>query len=89
LHNLSFVEDPTRIFRAVKFEQRYNFKIDSQTEHLIKTAVDMDMFLRIAGERIRDELIAILSRKKPSKGNYSHAATSRATLYPPKIEADE
>jgi len=68
LHNLSFVEDPTRIFRAVKFEQRYNFKIDSQTEHLIKTAVDMDMFLRIAGERIRDELIAILSEKNPQKG---------------------
>ena len=68
LHNLSFVEDPTRIFRAVKFEQRYNFKIDSQTEHLIKTAVDMDMFLRIAGERIRDELIPILSEKKPLKG---------------------
>ncbi len=68
LHNLSFVEDPTRIFRAVKFEQRYNFKIDSQTEHLIKTAVDMDMFLRVAGERIRDELIPILSEKNPLKG---------------------
>lgn len=68
LHNLSFVEDPTRIFRAVKFEQRYNFKIDSQTEHLVKTAVDMDMFLRVAGERIREELIPILSEKNPLKG---------------------
>jgi tRNA nucleotidyltransferase (CCA-adding enzyme) len=68
LHNLSFVEDPTRIFRAVKFEQRYNFQIDSQTESLIKTAVDMDMFLKVAGERIRDELIPILSEEKPLKG---------------------
>jgi tRNA nucleotidyltransferase (CCA-adding enzyme) len=68
LHNLSFIEDPTRIFRAIKFEQRYNFKIDTQTEHLIKTAVDMDMFMKIAGERIRDELIPILSEKEPFKG---------------------
>ena len=27
LHSLSFVEDPTRIFRAIRFEQRYTFKI--------------------------------------------------------------
>ncbi|MCK4519215.1 MAG: CBS domain-containing protein, partial [Candidatus Omnitrophica bacterium] len=39
LHNLSFVEDPTRIFRAVRFEQRFDFTIDKKTEHLIKTAV--------------------------------------------------
>jgi tRNA nucleotidyltransferase (CCA-adding enzyme) len=35
LHNLSFVEDPTRVFRAVRFEQRLGFKIGKQTEHLL------------------------------------------------------
>ncbi len=67
LHNLSFVEDPTRIFRAVRFEQRYDFKIDSQTEHLIKTAVDVNMFERIAGERMRNEIVPILCEPEPLK----------------------
>jgi tRNA nucleotidyltransferase (CCA-adding enzyme) len=68
LHNLSFVEDPTRIFRAVRFEQRYDFKIDSQSEHLIKTAVDTNMFARVAGERMRDEIVPILNEADPIKG---------------------
>lgn len=68
LHNLSFVEDPTRIFRAVRFEQRYNLKIEKQTEELIKTAVDMEMLKRVAGERLREEIIYILSEKEPCRG---------------------
>ncbi|GAI24807.1 unnamed protein product, partial [marine sediment metagenome] len=36
LYNLSFVEDPTRIFRAIRFEQRYGFQIDSQTRGFIE-----------------------------------------------------
>jgi len=67
LHNLSFVEDPTRIFRAVRFEQRYNFKIDTQTEFLIKTAVDMKMFEKVSAERMREELLPILSEAEPLK----------------------
>ena len=39
LHKGSFIDDPTRIFRAVRFEQRYGFKIDKHTERLIKTAI--------------------------------------------------
>ncbi|MCK5305621.1 MAG: CBS domain-containing protein [Candidatus Omnitrophica bacterium] len=68
LHNLSFMEDPTRIFRAVRFEQRFDFAIDKKTEHLIKTAVHMDMFEKIAGERMRNEIIPILSENNPLKG---------------------
>ncbi|MBU0485991.1 MAG: CBS domain-containing protein [Proteobacteria bacterium] len=44
LHNLSFVEDPTRVFRAIRFEQRMGFKIGKHTERLIKSAVKMDLF---------------------------------------------
>src|SRR5699024_2026350 len=32
LHNLSFVEDTTRILRAIRFETRFNFSMDEQTE---------------------------------------------------------
>ncbi len=63
IHNLSFVEDPTRAFRAVRFEQRYGFKIGSQTEKLIRIAVRNRIFERLSGTRIFSELRHILEEK--------------------------
>ncbi len=65
LHKLSFIEDPTRIFRAVRFEQRFGFKMDSQTEKLAISAIEMNIVSELIGIRIRDELISILSEEKP------------------------
>ncbi len=67
LHNLSFIEDPTRIFRAIRFEQRLGFDIDKHTKKLIKHAVDSDLFDQVAYQRIRDELIDIFNETKPVK----------------------
>lgn len=67
LHDLSFVDDPTRIFRAVRFEQRFDFRIEPHTENLIKKAVGLKMVDRTQKQRIREELIAILSEEKPLK----------------------
>ncbi len=61
LHNLSFIEDPTRLFRAVRFEQRLGFKIGAQTERLMKSAVRMNLVKRLGGARILNELELILS----------------------------
>jgi len=60
LHDLSFVEDPTRIFRAVRFEQRYGFQMDGYTENLARQAIDMDLVGRLTSVRVRDELVLIL-----------------------------
>lgn len=68
LHALSFVDDPTRIFRAVRFEQRFNFEIEPHTEDLIKKAVGLRMIDRTQKQRIRAEIIAILSEGEPFKG---------------------
>jgi tRNA nucleotidyltransferase (CCA-adding enzyme) len=65
LHNLSFVEDPTRVFRAIRFEQRYSFQISKHTQNLIKTAVTMKLFDRLSGERIYDELVPLFSELDP------------------------
>ena len=65
LHNLSFVDDPTRIFRAIRFEQRYQFKMDQNTENLLKSALAINIFRQLSAERIRDELIIILSEPRP------------------------
>lgn len=67
LHDLSFVDDPTRIFRAVRFEQRFNFRIEPHTEELIKKAIGLKMVDRTQKQRIREEIIAILSEEKPLK----------------------
>lgn len=67
LHDLSFVEDPTRILRAVRFEQRFDFSIDKHTENLIKAAVDLEMFDRLHEFRLADELVLLLSEVHPLK----------------------
>jgi len=64
MHNLSFVEDPTRAFRAVRFEQRYGFKIGGQTERLIKLAVKKGIINRVSGTRLFSELKYMLSEKE-------------------------
>ncbi|OGO27728.1 MAG: hypothetical protein A2W33_08595 [Chloroflexi bacterium RBG_16_52_11] len=58
LHSLSFVDDPTRILRAVRFEQRFNFDIDPRTLELLHEAVPL--LTRVSGDRIRHELDHIL-----------------------------
>jgi tRNA nucleotidyltransferase (CCA-adding enzyme) len=65
LHKMSFIEDPTRIFRAVRFEKRLGFKMDSQTEKLARTTIDMNIVSRLNGVRIRDELIYIFNEASP------------------------
>ena len=67
LHNLSFIEDPTRVFRAIRFEQRFDFQISKHTLNLIKTSVNMKLFNRLSGERIYAELILMFSEAEPLK----------------------
>jgi tRNA nucleotidyltransferase (CCA-adding enzyme) len=65
LHNLSFVEDPTRVFRAVRFEQRLGFTIGKQTEHLLKSAIRLGFLEKVSGLRIYNELYLILTEREP------------------------
>ncbi|MGW8313404.1 MAG: CBS domain-containing protein [Desulfuromonadales bacterium] len=65
LHNLSFVEDPTRIFRAVRFEQRLGFQIGKQTQHLLLSAVRLGLLEKVSGKRIFNELFLILHEQRP------------------------
>jgi len=67
LHNLSFVEDPTRAFRAVRFSERFGFKLTKHTENLIKLAIKMNIFEKLSGSRIFDELVLIFRETNPIK----------------------
>jgi tRNA nucleotidyltransferase (CCA-adding enzyme) len=66
LHNLSFVEDPTRVFRAIRFEQRFGFGIGRLTAGLIQNAVRMDFFRQLSGRRVFNELQQILQEENPA-----------------------
>ena len=65
LHNLSFIEDPTRVFRAIRFAQRLGFSIGPHTESLLRSAVRLGFVAKISGARLRNELIAILQEGEP------------------------
>ena len=66
LHNLSFVEDPTRVYRAIRFEQRFGFTIGKLTAHLIKNVVEMDFFRQLSGRRVFTELRLIFEEENPA-----------------------
>ncbi len=65
LHNLSFVEDPTRVLRAIRFEQRFGFKIGKLTLSLIKNAVKINCFKNLSGRRLFMELKLLLQESDP------------------------
>ncbi len=65
LHNLSFVEDPTRAIRAVRFAEKLGFRISKHTENLIKLAVKMGVFEKLTGTRLYDELVLLLKETVP------------------------
>jgi tRNA nucleotidyltransferase (CCA-adding enzyme) len=64
LHSLSFVEDPTRVLRAARFEERYGFRMDGSTTALLRQAVDMEMLSEVSGARIREEMLDILDEER-------------------------
>lgn len=64
LHNLSFVEDPSRIFRAIRFEKRFNFQISKLTRTLIANAVKSDFLKNLSGKRVFSELQLLLKEER-------------------------
>lgn len=67
LHSLSFVEDPTRVFRAIRFEQRYGFQIGKYTRNLIISAIKRGLLSRLDGKRLFIELDLIFQEPDPTK----------------------
>ncbi|RJQ46396.1 MAG: CBS domain-containing protein [Gaiellales bacterium] len=61
LHNLSFIEDPTRIFRAVRYENRLGFRMNAHTRELARGCVEMNLVGDLSSARLRDELIWLFS----------------------------
>src|SRR6185295_10740104 len=67
LHSRSFIDDPTRVFRAVRFEYRFGFRLGKETLTLIRDAVELGLFHRLSGTRLLEELILLLSEENPRR----------------------
>jgi tRNA nucleotidyltransferase (CCA-adding enzyme) len=89
LHNLSFIDDPTRIFRGIRYENRYGFRMDEHTLRLARGTIEMGLVGDLSSARLRDELVALLE-----EGEVEHSILRLAELgadgaIHPHLAADE
>ncbi len=89
LHNLSFIDDPTRIFRAVRYESRQGFRMDDHTLRLSRACIEMGLVGDLSSARVRDELKALLE-----EGEVAHSISRLGELgadraVHPHLAADE
>jgi tRNA nucleotidyltransferase (CCA-adding enzyme) len=61
LHGASFLDDPTRLLRAVRYETRLGFRMDEATERGARAAIAEDAMSTVSGARVRDELMDLLA----------------------------
>jgi len=65
IQNMSFIEDPTRIFRALRFAERFQFTLGPQTSYLMKNAIRSGLPSQLSGRRLYLELKLILQEEHP------------------------
>ncbi len=61
LHRNSFIDDPTRIFRALRYKNRFGFKMEEDSERLMQEAIEKEMVSKLSGQRILNEIRLIFS----------------------------
>ncbi len=67
IYATSFLDDPTRIFRAIRFASRFDFEIGKRTDFQLRQAVEGRPFEPVSGDRLRDELFMIFQENDPWK----------------------
>lgn len=65
LHPASFVDDPTRLLRAARYEQRLGFQLERDTESRLRAAVAQGCLNPVSGDRLRHELARIFAETRP------------------------
>jgi tRNA nucleotidyltransferase (CCA-adding enzyme) len=68
LHNLSFIDDPTRIFRGIRYEARYGLRFDDHSTALLRSCIEMGLVGDLSSSRLRDELTTLLEDPSASAG---------------------
>lgn len=86
LHGLSFIEDPTRVFRAIRFEMRFGFHLGRDTAAMIASAVKMNLFQRLSGHRLLEELKLLLGERAPRQALKRLAECDLLRFIHPKLD---
>ena len=89
LHNLSFIDDPTRIFRAIRYESRYGFRMDEHTQRLARGTIEMGLVGDLSSARLRDELVALLEEGDAGDSILRLAELGAGAAIHPHLAADE
>ena len=89
LHNLSFIDDPTRIFRAIRYENRYGFRMDEHTLRLARGCIEMGLVGDLSSARLRDELDALLEEHELEHTILRLAELGADKAIHPHLAADE
>jgi tRNA nucleotidyltransferase (CCA-adding enzyme) len=89
LHNLSFIDDPTRIFRAIRYESRYGFRMDEHTQRLARGTIEMGLVGDLSSARLRDELVALLEEGDAGASILRLAELGAGAAIHPHLAADD
>src|SRR5665648_1294529 len=63
LHNISFIDDPTRMIRAIRFSERYNFELDKETHEALYTAIKSGVLSKLSTERFTEEILLVFRER--------------------------
>jgi tRNA nucleotidyltransferase (CCA-adding enzyme) len=89
LHSLSFVEDPTRVLRAIRFEQRFGLRIEKQTANLIRNAVRLGLIQKLGGHRLFNEIQHIFMEEDPLPAIRRMAEFGVLSILSPEMRLDK
>ena len=89
LHDGSFVDDPTRIFRALRYASRYGFELDEHTAQLAREAIQSGLVGRLSPARLRDELVLLLDEPRADRSFARLGELGADRAIQPELAADE
>ena len=89
LHNLSFIDDPTRIFRGIRYESRYGLRLEEHSARLARSCIEMGLVGDLSSARLRDELQALLDDPGASAGLVRLGELGADRAIHPHLRGDE
>jgi tRNA nucleotidyltransferase (CCA-adding enzyme) len=89
LHNLSFIDDPTRIFRGIRYEARYGLRLEEHSARLARGCIEMGLVGDLSSARLRDELQALLEDPGAAGGIRRLGEIGADRAIHPRLRADD
>jgi tRNA nucleotidyltransferase (CCA-adding enzyme) len=89
LHNLSFIDDPTRIFRGIRYEARYGLRLDEHSTGLLRSCIELGLVGDLSSSRLRDELTTLLEDPAAAEGIRRLGELGADAAIHPRLRGDD